>query len=263
MKKIIYLSLFVVINFSCQSNKKDLKIELLTNEIVCVVDINKNDFQEVFYKPNIEYDSLSKNILNYKITNISDKKYFIMLNENNAGTLEKDFYNEALGRKKSNLNSIDFSMYKNDSVLDGNSTKLESMCGNGFELMKVKELDSIINDFLITNRINKRYEIKYLNDVDNSLQGYFLHPGETKYFTSIINLPYRNNQKWVSNIDNLKPNQGSISLKNDSVFTKSIIDQNLKREIKENGYVLFDGIIYSNRVPVKLTNIKNNLKNKR
>lgn len=261
MKKIIYLSFFLVILFSCQKNKKELKMELLTNEIVCVESIKKDDFSEFFYKPNKEYDSLSKNILHYKITNISNKKYFIMLNENNVGTVERDFYSEALGRKKNSLNSIDFSMYKNNSVLDGNSTKVKNMCGNGFELMKVKELDGIINDFLTKNRINKKCKIEYLNDVDNSLQGYFLQPGETKYFTSIINLPYRDNQKWVTNIDSIKPNLGSISLRNDSIYTKSRISENRKIEIKENGYVLFDGILYSNKVPVKLINVKNSTKN--
>ncbi|WP_173973392.1 hypothetical protein, partial [Flavobacterium bizetiae] len=216
-----------------------------------------NDFREVFYKPNAKYDSLSKNILHYKITNISDKKYFIMLNENNLGTVERDLYREALGRKDYAYNSIGFSLYKKDSILDGSSTRAENMCGNGFELMKIEELDTIVSKFLRKNRIFRKYQLEYVNDIDESLQGYFLQPGETKYFTSVINLPYRNSQMWFSNIDKKKPNLGSLSLKNDSLFTNKRLSQDRKKEIKENGYVLFDGIIYSNKVPVKLIKITN------
>ena len=257
MKKMIFLSLSCFVLFSCQKNKQDLKLELLTNEIVCVEDVYMDDFREVFYKPNAEYDSLSKNILHYKITNISDKKYFIMLNEDNLGTVERDLYREALGRKDYAYNSIGFSMYKKDSILDGSSTRAENMCGNGFELMKIEELDTIVSKFLRKNRIFRKYQLEYVNDIDESLQGYFLQPGETKYFTSVINLPYRNSQMWFSNIDKKKPNLGSLSLKNDSVFTNKRLSQDRKKEIKENGYVLFDGIIYSNKVPVKLIKITN------
>jgi len=257
MKKMIFLSLSCFVLFSCQKNKQDLKLELLTNEIVCVEDVYMDDFREVFYKPNAEYDSLSKNLLRYKITNISDKKYFIMLNEDNLGTVERDLYREALGRKDYAYNSIGFSMYKKDSILDGSSTRAENMCGNGFELMKIEELDTIVSKFLRKNRIFRKYQLEYVNDIDESLQGYFLHPGETKYFTSVINLPYRNSQMWFSNIDKKKPNLGSLSLKNDSVFTNKRLSQDRKKEIKENGYVLFDGIIYSNKVPVKLIKITN------
>jgi len=212
---------------------------------------------EAFYKPNKEYDSLSKNILRYKITNVSDKKYFIMLDPNNLGTLERDLYKEALGQKNYSSNSIGFSMYKNDSILDHSSTAAENMCGNGFELMKIDELDTIINNFLIKNRIDKRYKVQFLNLVDDSLQGYFLQPGETKYFTSVINLPYRNSQMWFSNINKKKPNLGSLSLKSDSSFINRRLSQDRKREIKENGYIVFDGTIYSKKVPVKLIRIKN------
>lgn len=257
MKKMIFLSLSCFVLISCQKNKQDLKLELLTNEIVCVEDVYMDDFREVFYKPNAKYDSLSKNILHYKITNISDKKYFIMLNENNLGTVERDLYREALGRIDYAYNSIGFSMYKKDSILDGSSTRAENMCGNGFELMKIEELDTIVSKFLRKNRIFRKYQLEYVNDIDESLQGYFLQPGETKYFTSVTNLPYRNSQMWFSNIDKKKPNLGSLSLKNDSVFTNKRLSQDRKKEIKENGYVLFDGIIYSNKVPVKLIKITN------
>jgi hypothetical protein len=255
MKKIIYLSFFLLIVISCAKNKKDLKLELLTSKIVCVEDIEKKDFLETFYIPNKKYDSLSKNILNYKITNISDKKYYIMLNENSVGTLERDLYKEAIGRKNSTiLNNIAFSMYKSDSVLDGNSTQVEDMCGFNSNFLK-RKLEAV-DSFLVKNEINEKYKLKYIDEIDESLQGFFLQPGETKYFTSIINLPYRNKQKWFSNIDDKKPNLGSLSFQNDSIFTKKIISQNRKKEIKENGYVLFDGIIYSNKIPVKLITIK-------
>jgi hypothetical protein len=256
LKKNICLSFTLLLLFSCQKNKKELKLELLTNEIVCVEGIKKDDFLEVFYKPNKDYDSLSRNILNYRITNVSDKKYYIMLNENSIGTQEPDYYNEAIGRTKTKvLNILSFSLYKNNSILDGNSTRAEGSCVPRYE-SNPSYVESLFADFIIKNRIDPSYEIKSIDVRDDSLQGFFLQPGETKYFTSTINLPYRDNAKWVTNIDSIKPNQGSISLRNDSIYTKSIISENRKKEIKENKYVLFDGIIYSNRVPVKLINIK-------
>jgi hypothetical protein len=229
----------------------------LTNEIVCAEDVKGNDFKEIFYKPNAICDNLSRNILRYKITNISNKKYFIMLNENNLGTLEPDLYREALGKKGYSIpNAVALSLYKNNSILNGSSTRFENMCGNDIERRNIKELDTIVNKFLIKNRVVRTYKLEYINDIDESMQGYFLQPGETKYFTSVTNLPYRNSHKWFSNIDKKKPNLASLSLKNDSVFTNKRISQDRKKEIKENSYTLFDGIIYSNKVPVKLIKLK-------
>lgn len=257
MKNLLLSISLAFILLSCKKdNKKDLKIELLTNEIVCVDNLKSYDYIETRYRPNKEYDSLSKNILHYRITNNSDKKYFIMFNENSIGTLERDLYREALGKKGfSPLNSLDFSLYKNDSVLDGHSTRAEIFCGTmtGFE---IQQREARIDDFLKKNKLDSFYTFKEIGFRDGSLQGFVLYPQQTKYFTSIINLPYRDDQRWFSNIEKLKPNQGSISLRNDSIFTKSKITEDQKREIKENGYVLFDGKIYSNRVPVKLVHLK-------
>lgn len=71
MKKYIILVLLCV---SCNVKpKKDLKIELLTNELFCIENFKTYQFMGPNYLPNKEYDSLSKNTLHYKITNISDK----------------------------------------------------------------------------------------------------------------------------------------------------------------------------------------------
>ncbi|HEY1194309.1 hypothetical protein [Flavobacterium sp.] len=257
MKNLILSISFALVLFSCnKDNKKDLKIELLTNEIICVDSLKSLDYIETRYQPNKEYDSLSKNILRYKITNNSDKKYFIMFNENSIGTLEQDLYRRALGRKDfSPLNSLDFSLYKNDSVLDGRSTRAEmgNCVSPGFE---IQQREALIDNFLKQNKLDRNYTLKEIGFRDESLQGFVLYPRQTKYFTSTINLPYRDDQRWFSNIDKLKPNQASISLRNDSIFTKSKITEDQKKEIKENGYVLFDGKIYSNRVPVKLVYLK-------
>src|SRR6218665_1449677 len=261
MKNLILSMSFALVLFSCnKDNKKDLKIELLTNEIICVDSLKSLDYIETRYQPNKEYDSLSKNILRYKITNNSDKKYFIMFNENSIGTLEQDLYRRALGRTDfSPLNSLDFSLYKNDSVLDGRSTRTEmgNCVSPGFE---IQQREALIDKFLKQNKLDRNYTLKEIGFRDGSLQGFVLYPRQTKYFTSTINLPYRDDQRWFSNIDKLKPNQASISLKNDSIFTKSKITEDQKKEIKENGYVLFDGKIYSNRVPVKLVYLKGKTK---
>lgn len=247
-----YFFLLSFIACTTKKEKSDIKIDLLNSEVVCVSNVNKQDFLEVYYVPNKIYDGLSKNVLHYKITNVSDKKYFIMLNENFLGTEERDLYNEALGKKKLIQNSIGFNLYKNKEILDGSTTKIENMCGNDYEFMKLQELDTIIKKFLIKNRLPQKYKLRNIVPLNDSLKSYFLQPGETKYFTSVISLPYRDDQKWISNIENKKPNFANISLRNDSVSTNKIISKNVKREIKENGYVLFDGVVFSNKIPVKL-----------
>lgn len=122
----------------------------------------------------------------------------------------------------------------------------------GFEMQRE---ESLIDNFLKQNKLERRYTLKRVDFPDEILHSFILHPGETKYFTSIVNLPYRDDKRWFSKTDKLKPNMGSISLKNDSIFTKSKITDDQKKEIKENGYVLFDGIIYSKKIPVKLIKI--------
>lgn len=260
MKNLLLSISLALILLSCNKDKKDLKIELLTNEIICVDDLKGADYIETRYQPNKEYDSLSKNILHYKITNNSDKKYFLMFNENSIGTLERDLYREAIGKKDfSPLNSLDFSLYRNNSVLDGRSTIAEVFCGTmtSFEIQKE---ESLIDNFLKQNKLDRTYTLNKIDFSNETLHSFVLHPGEVKYFTSIVHLPYRDDKRWFSNIEKLRPNQGSISLKNDSIFTKSKISDDQKKEIKENGYVLFDGKIYSNRVPVKLVYLKGKTK---
>lgn len=179
-----------------------------------------------------------------------------MLNENNLGTEEPNFRYKDLGKNEDNLNYVGFSLYKNDSILDRTSTSIDNACGSYSEAMRIQEIDSIVYKFLRKYSIQTKYELRYVNHTDNSLQGYYLQPGEIKYFTSIVNLPHRNDQKWLSNIQNKKPNLACISLRNDLFLTRRMITENQIREIQENGYILFEGVVYSNKVPVELITIK-------
>jgi hypothetical protein len=177
-----------------------------------------------------------------------------MFDATSLGTLERDYYYESMGRRiKKEPNLLSFNLYKNDAILDGNSTWSGRVCVPQ-SVLSTQKVDSLFIDYLKKHRLNTFYKLK-ITDIRFdflSSEGFFIQPGETKYFTSIVNLPYRDNQKWVTNIDSLKPNFGSISLSNDSVYTKSRLSKNHKREIEENGYCLFDGIINSNKQPVKL-----------
>jgi len=47
MKKIIYLSMMIISFFSCSKKQNDLKLELLTSQIICVQNINKESIREL------------------------------------------------------------------------------------------------------------------------------------------------------------------------------------------------------------------------
>ena len=52
MKNLFSLISLILIRCSCNKNEKNLKIELLTNEIICVDNLKSLDFIETRYQPN-------------------------------------------------------------------------------------------------------------------------------------------------------------------------------------------------------------------
>lgn len=252
MKKIVLLLSLTIL--SCQ-NKSDIELTLLNKDIVC---INKMDYEKRFhvkdYFENKIYDSLSKNLVNYKLTNNSDKKYFFVLDEDYPETIENDSFMKYLNKDKLKLRSkISFNLYRNDSIINGCSTLLASSSNNP-SLANESYNDSV---FLSHAREKQTYSTKAVSTLfRKTLQkGFVLYPGETKYFTTLIHLPYRKDkEEWFSFIDS-KVNYASLTLINIANETKEQLSKNQAKEIKENGYTIFDGVIQSNKVPVKLISI--------
>lgn len=242
---------------SCNKKKNDLEIILLTNEIRCVDLKHKNNF-EVNEKENFKngiYDSLSKNFINYKIVNNSSKKYFLVLNEQSIDELESNFLN----KKDVEFNGVFLNLYNNNSILNSQTTLTSGCYSHETELEYYKSSLYRINyiDSLFIDDVNKKklYKTKspsvlHREILDNS---FVIYPGESKYFTSLINLPLRRNKiGLLTDINKIKPNLSSMSIVNNANYTKVKLSENQKKEIEENGYTIFDGIIHSNKIPVKM-----------
>ncbi|THD29699.1 MAG: hypothetical protein DI588_18445 [Flavobacterium johnsoniae] len=260
------ISLFKIVLFllfiSCTQKKDDLDLVLLNSEVVCIenLDFDVQKINEKDYLNNIEYDSLSRNILNYKLTNNSDKKYFIYLNENKLNVIENDVYlNPHFSNRLGKENGISFNLYKNDSIINGKITLTTG--GANYEnkleyykspIYRQNYLDSLFIENIKNRKLYKTEHPSILcrEILYNTL---VIYPGETKYFTSIVNLPLRKDDtNWVSNVNELKPNLASITLVNRAKYTKQYLSENQKKEIEQNEYVIFDGIIQSNKVPIKM-----------
>jgi hypothetical protein len=265
MKKLFLKILLFSIFVSCDKKEKDLDLILLNNEVVCVenIDMNVSKINEKDYINNKAYDSLSRNVLNYKLTNNSTNKYFIVLNSNSLEVMESNFILEKLVENRIGTKSgLSFNLYKNNSIIKGRTTLTSGGADYQTEteyykspLYKRNVLDSIF----IKNAENKKlYKTDYPSVLNRETleNSFVIYPGEIKYFTSIVNLPLRKEGvNWISNINELKPNLASFSLVNIAEYTKNSISENQKKEIEENGYTIFDGIIQSNKIPVKMVNM--------
>lgn len=245
---------------SCNKKEVGLELTLLTSEIRCVDLTFKNVFEineNKYFKKEI-YDSLSKNIINYKVVNNSSKKYLIVLNEDNIDVLESQFLHET----GIEFNGIFLNLYNNNSILSSKTTLISG--SNNYEteleyykssLYRINYIDSLFISDVIKKKLYKTNYPSVLNReiLENS---FIIYPGETKYFTSFVNLPLRKNKiGLLTDVNKTKPNLSSISIVNSAKYTKKKLSENQKREIEENGYEIFDGVIESNKVSVKMVNL--------
>lgn len=245
----------MLIIISCGKPEDKLELTLLNNKIFCINNMSPSNDEEILKllnKNDTTYNNLSKNILTYRLTNKSDKKYFIVLNDNNLTTLECDSLMKTKIKDKINYyNQIAFNLYSNSTIINGEQNLFVASSNGDFGCELFQNLEFVKDaKKLYDNRIT----IFYKEVLENS---FVLHPHETKYFTSIVNLPFRlDGSSWHSLI-NGKTNYASLTLVNHKKKTESMLSKNQKKEIKENGYVIFDGIIESNKVPVKMISMPN------
>ncbi len=260
MKNIFCTILVLFLLQSCNKKDDDLELILLTNEIICV-DISFSDVFEVNKKGyfNIRiYDTLSKNIVNYKIVNNSSFKYFIVLNEDNIDVLENNYLN----KKGIEYDGVFLNLYRNDSILKTKTTLIS--VGSSYEteleyykskMYKLNYIDSLFIDNVSERKLYKTKlpSVLHREILENS---FVIYPGESKYFTSLVNLPLRKNKiGLLTDINKIKPNLSSISIVNNVKYTNAKLSENQKKEIEENGYTLFDGVIQSNKVPVRMVSM--------
>ena len=200
----------------------------------------------------------AKNIITYKIGNNTKKKICFVINNN-----QMDF---------NGCNSIDFLKKKEfDSIsprwttfiLD--NTKFPNQ-NNILEILSVQN-EKVSSDSLdvfsekyrqIENNMNSVY-YKNIGDFDSLESLIFLNPGEYKIFKKTLFLPIHleKDQNFVLNFAALVINPKykydfSLAIASNREFLKGTLPEYKLKEIKDNGYEIFDGKLLSNKVPLIL-----------
>lgn len=247
MKVIIAIFLFLFF-VSCNHHATELELLIVNKEVVCVDNVDPKTNEEIHHiLDDSIYGAISKNILTFKLRNNSDKKYFIVLNEDNLTTLENDLRWKIKTRDKIKFyNQLAFNLYNDSTIVNGKS--------NLFVGLIVKNVEGCFDEELKFVKDEKKlYTQKITIDFKEVLEnGFVLYPNETAYFTSIVNLPIRlNRENWQSLI-NKKTNYASLTLVNHREKTEKMLSENQRKEIEENGYVIFDGIVESNKIPIRM-----------
>jgi hypothetical protein len=257
----LILTFFIISNLiSCEKNNKKLELTILNDTIKCVKNL---DYFKLYNNNSIYdklYDSLSTNIIKYKLFNNSNNKYFIVFDDNFFNNYEEMYYDVYDTCKNTSINYVNFSMYS-DYIVKGNHSR-ESP-DNDYINSKNFEFDYYYRDSINFLKHKKCYNTKNSSlsrDINYvSTNSFVIYPKETKYFSTIINLPLRdyrfNPLTWDTHLIKNKTYQAGIILYNDAKRTRQYLNPDLKKEIKENGYTIFSGVIKSNKVPVKMISL--------
>lgn len=255
-----YLIILTVFFCSCEYQKKnDLEITILNKNLNCVENLYDNELYNKSLKFDKDYIEKSMNIVKFKIKNNSEKKYLIILDQSSFENLHindtllnnKHLLNNSLnlilsdGLKNANchLSQIHFDgkNLKNDffNIYYNLKDSIKSEMGN--YLNGSKSFYENINTFEILNN----YKVIY--------------PGETKYFSTLVNLPISNYRystlPFEFEIDKKTSYKASIFLSNNKNITYKNLPNDIRKEVKENNYIIFDGEIKSNKIPVKMVSI--------
>lgn len=229
------------------SAKNDLEFELLNKEINF---IQINDVQlksELVSYSNIEREK-ALNRIDFKITNVSDKKYVIFLDykkiESFAGIYKNEFENKLdlnLGGLNFLLN-FDYDMSQNkigtSNFKDDCNEKNLRILSNEFSDKYIDYGESLFYENLIT-----------------------LQPNESRIFRSVVYLPILNdrNNSLIGDysfifLDSKKEYDFRLGFKQDKKMILDFLNENQLSELAKNGYEVFDGILVSNSVKLKCKN---------
>lgn len=274
-KNIIPLIVFALL-ISCTNKKVDennttgsVNLELINNEInytgISSLSIIDNDtlYDEVKNYSNEERKK-AFNLLTFKIVNNTNRKYYFNFDPTEfmyfgtSGT----FIEESKAKDAGSLNSIGLVFDNKNDNGDGivwfsgrtiNSKDVENLV----YLKKYVEMnESMIQDnYEDFGNIGKGISnYKVGNSHSNS---FVLHPGEYKIFKKKLFLPIFKEKGRTPDLgwEALKiPTNGDFDFSIGICFNKAYISNNLldyqKKEIEDNGYEIFDGIMQSNKVPV-------------
>ncbi|WP_294732526.1 hypothetical protein [uncultured Flavobacterium sp.] len=243
----IYM-LFIMIFNVAQGHEKAITLSIKNSYVNYV---NKNGTSIYNYKSDIERDN-SSNIVTVELTNESNRKYLLMIDKSFI------FPESSLN---SDMRSLNFLISNNDRSyisIYNPITSFEKGLSGIYEL-------KIYNDSLIRNKY-KKMDIPNRNFhqvFDYEKNSIVIYPGETKTFKYVVNLPIIREMSWkrdqgVIAYKNLKEGQKfKIAYSCKASKLKRILPDYILKELKENDIEIFDGIIESNEIPLKLGSHKN------
>lgn len=243
--KYIVMLLFITI-LSCNSqdktNKSDLKIEIINTEFISRSNLNEESAHNFSSFKNFAYDSLPVNKINFKIKNEGAKKYVFFIKKELddlwRGNCELRIYNDKIKIEPTYLGWATQHTMKHISMK-------KFMVEMKTDSLKYEMSNTYLKEKVGVEKLAFYREMSYV----------VIHPNETKYFTYYRTLPV-----YTQNFDShyiyiLNPNENyycELSLYNDSKVLKKYLTINQLKEIEDNHYVLFNGEIKSNKVPIKL-----------
>jgi hypothetical protein len=272
----IFLSIII---YSCNDAKKtvssikkpELKLEILNNEMY-YADIDstlllgsENKSTSDIKSYSIQERKKAYNELTFKITNTTNKNYLFALKTNDflyvndLESFEKSFSNQDMG-----FSCTFFSITKPNSKKSGITTVYTNFNPNAnkndsLSIYFRKHIEIQEN---ISNDVNTHINIpnyQDFNDEPSADHLFVIHSGEYKTFKRKFYLPIflekDRNSNFLFNALVIPPNE-DYSFNLAIILKKQFILRTLhdyqKKEIKDNGYEIFDGILVSNSVPLKL-----------
>jgi len=230
-----FIIVFLVFFISCNhKNDNPLELEILNESILSSK--NKGKLQDIYEgMKDSNIVSKSKTIITYKLTNHSNSVYYFNLNPNS--NLRNKI--EGISLKNGIL-----CIYQNDS---NKEVRIRTHRIN----LNFNENDCYDKNFKISNLLeySKDFNSPYIQEQVN----FIIHPHETLFFEWFVNLPYGNEiQNANLELDGNKKYYAEILIFSDSINYKKSVSRTTLKNIKQNNYRVFHGIIKSkNRVPIK------------
>lgn len=248
MKYIVYTMFIVVLFLSFCNNleNEDLKMEILNTEIISRGNISDKTARNALRFDNYIYDSIPVNKINVKITNTGNKKYVLFIKKEIDDV--ENFRDE----------NMQLTIFDEDKIIQPvNFGGAINSNGKSFESRKFKneiESDSLkkeLNEIYLKEKINKN-KIRFQREMSYVV----IHPGETKFFSYYKTLPIfieHVESYYIYKFDVIKKYFCQLSFKNEAAKLKKNLTTNQLKEIEENEYTIFDGLIKSNKVPIRFT----------
>jgi hypothetical protein len=243
--KYLAYTFFMLLLFSCRNAKKEggLKMEILNAEINSRGNIKKANLRNVIRFDNYIYDSLPVNRINVKITNSGTKTYVLFLDKNL----------DELG-----ATNIKETVFKGAKIVEPTLSHLLQFTMLGYESRKGQnktDRDSLEQEFnmnFLKEQID-RGKIRFQSKMNYVI----VHPGEARFFTYYKTLPQFSQYSfyYMYKFNSSEKYSFQLSLENDAKLSKEYLTANQLKEIEDNGYTVFDGVVSSNKVPIKFIDI--------